>query len=138
MTTTEAVGERERVLCEVELAHRAAIDAGMDVLRDWAAKGAPFSSNDVRSALRAAGVKAESAGALFNAALRARMIRRCGDEMSTDERTRHRVNRYIGTGVALSRRETVAVPVQRNRAGRFTAGTDDPGTPALFNIEATS
>jgi hypothetical protein len=137
--TADALGERDRVLAEVELAHRDAIDAGMEVLRRWAATGQPFSANNVRGELRAAGVRAESGGALFNAAIKARLIKRVGAETSTDLGTHAKpVNRYIGTGARQAPVERVTVPVQRNRIGRFTSGPDDAGTPSLFDIEAAS
>lgn len=70
---------------------RAKVEAA---IRQLAATGRPFSSNDAR-ALH--GCKGGVVGAAFSALHKAGVIRPCGDETSTSEATHgHRVYRWIG------------------------------------------
>ncbi len=135
MTAAEAYAERDRVLSEVEIAHRQAITDGLGVIVRWAKRGEPFSANDCRDELRSAGVRPSATGGLFNAAIKARIIRRVGHETSTDLGTHAKpIARYIDAGIRAPL-EVVTVPVQRDR-GRFTASTPSPTTdgPTLFTF----
>lgn len=134
MTATEARAERDRVLSEVEVAHRRVIDAGLEVLQRWADRGQPFSANACREELRAVGVEKSATGALFNAAIKARIIRRVGWETSTDVGTHHKpVARYLGTDHRTPL-EVLTVPAHRAPTGRFVPPVEDCGTPPLFEI----
>lgn len=134
MTAAEAFNERDRVLAEVETAKRRVIDAGLDVLRRYAAAGRPFSANDVREQLRAVGVESASTGALFNAAIKAKLIRRVGWETSTDVGTHAKpVARYIAAGQRTPL-EALTVPVVRDNGGRFTNNDTPSGAVPLFDL----
>src|SRR4051794_18870209 len=126
-----ATDERDRVLSEVRAAHPAHILAGLAVLARWAETGARFSANDVRAELRTAGVSGASTGALFNAAIKAGLIRAVGLVESSDPGTHSKpVYRYVRADVPVStQREAVTVPVGRDRGGRFSNVCDDE-TPA--------
>lgn len=134
MTAAEAVAERDRVLAEVEVAKRRVINAGLEVLRRWAAKGRPFSANDVRAELRTVGVESASMGALFNAAKKAKIIRSVGREQSTDIGTHGKdVTRYI-SGDQRTPLELLTVPAHRSPTGRFTPPAPAGDTPPLFDL----
>lgn len=111
MTALDALAEKDRALSEVEIAKRRVIDAGLDVLREWAAKGRPFSANDARAQLREVGVEASTAGALYNAAIKAGLIRPIGEEPSTDLSTHHKaVQMYVGAAELVTASRTCAAP----------------------------
>lgn len=130
---SETTAERDRVLAEVGAAHADHVAAGMAVLGRWAATGERFSANDVRLELREAGVHGPATGFLFRYAVREGVIVPVGWERSTDVGTHAKpVARYIGAQwPPAAQRETVAVPVVRDRRGQFSAPVPDDA-PTLF------
>lgn len=138
MTAGEAVAERDQVLAEVAAARPRTTEAGLDVIRGWAATGRPFSANDCREELRAVGVTSAGTGALFKAAIKARVIRRVGWVTSTDVGTHAKpVARYIG-GDQRTPLEALTVPVVRDPTGRFTSNEAPHGAVPLFDITGGS
>lgn len=129
-----AAAERDQILDEVKVKHAAAIADGMKVLERWARAGQPFSANDVRAELRAVGLGRWSTGGLFQAAIKAGVLRSVGEVTSNDGPTHaKRIQRYVGASYSRPT-EAVTVPVQRNRVGRFSTAT--PAQEPLFEVSA--
>lgn len=134
MSTREAMQDRDQVLDEIAAAKRRIVDAGMEVLREFAAKGRPFSANDARSALRAVGCDRYTTGAVFKAAEKARIIRSVGAVTSNSRSTHGKaVARYIAADQRTPL-EALTVPVVRDPAGRFTNNDTPSGALPLFDL----
>jgi hypothetical protein len=86
-----------RVAANADDDARAAVE---QVIREFARRGVPFSSNDTRPHLPA-GIKPQLVGACFLHASKAGLIRGIGYERSTSVATHaHPVAKWIGTGGA--------------------------------------
>lgn len=98
--------------------------AGHALIARMAATGRIFTSNEIRSELRALGFSRFDSGALFMQAKAEGVIRKVGVEASTDAPTHGAyVRRWTGAPSQIDQpaHDAVVVPVHRDSSGRFAS-----------------
>lgn len=140
MTVREAEQARDEAIADQTAAQPLALERGLKVIDRWARTGKPFSSNDYRDELALLEVPSKLGGSLIQSAIGRGLIRRIpgAGVVSTDTGTHgKRIAEYIGAHIAVppapSRSELVAVPVQRDHAGKFASKRQPgPGAESMF------
>lgn len=123
----------EEPMTAAERAEKELLERGLQVVKRWADRGRPFTANDFRDELTMVGFPKTGRGGLMTAALARKIVRRTDTRVVTHARS---VVQYIGTHVGSGnteiapRGDVVVIPVQRDRAGKFSAKGQPAESPA--------